>query len=48
MKYLVLPPSLIQRYHEQKFRKYSSTVSRIEQRAMQLFMQKGNFTKHVR
>ncbi|MEI5907038.1 PLP-dependent aminotransferase family protein [Bacillus spongiae] len=48
MNYMVLPIRLLRRYHELKLNKYPSPVSRIQQRAMQIFMQKGHWDKHVR
>jgi GntR family transcriptional regulator / MocR family aminotransferase len=47
MNYTVLPPALLGRYLE-SFQAYPSPVPRLEQRAMQLFMQKGYWEKHVR
>ncbi|KAA0549544.1 PLP-dependent aminotransferase family protein [Bacillus sp. BGMRC 2118] len=48
MNYTVLPIRLLHRYHELKLNKYPSPVSRIQQRAMQIFMQKGYWARHVR
>ncbi|MFD1737538.1 PLP-dependent aminotransferase family protein [Bacillus salitolerans] len=48
MNYMVLPYRLLRRYHDLKLNKYPSPVSRIQQRAMQIFMQKGYWAKHVR
>jgi GntR family transcriptional regulator / MocR family aminotransferase len=47
MNYMVLPPKLLQMYHEQ-FRVYSCPVSRLQQRSMQLFIGQGHWDKHLR
>ncbi|WP_324823760.1 PLP-dependent aminotransferase family protein [Sinanaerobacter sp. ZZT-01] len=47
MSFMVLPQSLLKRYHK-KFSKYNCTVSWIEQKAMQAFMQNGDWSRHLR
>lgn len=47
LDYTVLPAKLLQRYLE-AFQAYPSPVSRLLQRSMQLFMQKGLWEKHIR
>lgn len=47
MDYMVLPPMLLRRYLEE-FQAYPSPVPRLQQRAMQLFMERGYWEKHVR
>lgn len=47
LSYIVFPTSLIARY-SQKFAAYNQSVSPIIQRAMVLFMQSGEFERHVR
>ncbi|USG67032.1 PLP-dependent aminotransferase family protein [Brevibacillus ruminantium] len=47
MDYLVLPPALFKCYLE-SFQAYPSPVPRLQQRAMQLFMEKGYWEKHIR
>jgi GntR family transcriptional regulator/MocR family aminotransferase len=44
--YLVLPAPLLDRY-EQVGRKFSCTVSRTDQRILQLFMERGYFERHL-
>ncbi|MGM7723081.1 PLP-dependent aminotransferase family protein [Metabacillus sp. Hm71] len=47
LSFIVLPPSLMDQY-SQKFAAYNQSVSPIIQRAMALFMQKGEFERHIR
>lgn len=47
MNYLVLPDSLLSLYH-QRFTIYTCPVPRLQQRTLQLFMQKGFWDKHIR
>lgn len=47
ISYMVLPPSLLDPY-TQKFGNYSQSVSPIIQRAMALFMESGEFERHIR
>lgn len=42
--YLVLPPALLQRYHD-RCAQYSPTVSRFEQHTLFAFMQRGHFER---
>lgn len=44
--YLVLPPSLLEKYREQA-RFYSSTVSRVDQRILAQFISGGYFERHL-
>ena len=44
--YMVLPKSLIAPYRE-RFSRYSSTVSRFEQRSLQRFIEEGYFARHL-
>ena len=44
--YLVLPPSLLERY-EERGRFYSSTVSRVDQRILAMFIGGGYFERHL-
>ena len=44
--YLVLPPSLMERY-EERGRFYSSTVSRVDQRILAMFIGGGYFERHL-
>lgn len=46
MGYLVLPPSLMERY-EERGRFYSSTVSRVDQRILAMFIGGGYFERHL-
>lgn len=46
VSYLVLPMSLMERY-EQIGRCFSSTVSRVDQRMLQLFMEQGYYERHL-
>lgn len=46
ISYLVLPEGLLDRY-EQAGRSFSSTVSRIDQRVLQLFMERGYYERHL-
>jgi len=46
ISYLVLPPSLLERY-EQVGRSFSCTVSRIDQKMVQLFMERGYYERHL-
>ena len=46
MGYLVLPPVLYERY-SQRFRVFSSTVSKIDQKVMTLFLRGGYFERHL-
>ncbi|MGD8190908.1 PLP-dependent aminotransferase family protein [Brevibacillus ginsengisoli] len=47
MNYMVLPAPLLTLYHQQ-FHIYPAPVPRLQQRALQLFMQKGHWDKHIR
>ncbi|WP_102273401.1 MocR-like pyridoxine biosynthesis transcription factor PdxR [Cytobacillus massiliigabonensis] len=47
LSYIVLPPSLMVQY-SRKFPAYNQSVSPIIQRAMSLFMQSGEFERHIR
>jgi GntR family transcriptional regulator / MocR family aminotransferase len=47
LSYIIFPPSLIDEY-TRKFADYNQSVSPIIQRAMALFMQSGEFERHVR
>ncbi|WP_235849101.1 PLP-dependent aminotransferase family protein [Bacillus alkalicola] len=47
LSYIVLPPSLMDHY-SRKFVPYNQSVSPIIQRAIALFMQSGEFEKHIR
>ncbi|MGJ7911674.1 PLP-dependent aminotransferase family protein [Neobacillus sp. LXY-1] len=47
LSYIVLPPSLMIQYTE-RFAAYNQSVSPIIQRAMALFMQSGEFERHIR
>ncbi|WP_206458979.1 MocR-like pyridoxine biosynthesis transcription factor PdxR [Anaerovorax sp. IOR16] len=47
MSFIVLPYSLLKKY-KQKFSRYNCTVSWIEQKAMQFFMQDGSWSRHLR
>ncbi|MFP3126629.1 PLP-dependent aminotransferase family protein [Ectobacillus funiculus] len=47
LSYIVLPPSLMVQY-SRKFAAYNQSVSPIIQRAMALFMQSGEFERHIR
>jgi GntR family transcriptional regulator/MocR family aminotransferase len=47
LSYLVLPRSLLDTYHRH-FRDYFSTVSLLEQRTMEKFMEQGHWERHVR
>ncbi|MDN4493576.1 PLP-dependent aminotransferase family protein [Ureibacillus aquaedulcis] len=47
LSYIVLPPSLIPHY-SRKFADYNQSVSPIIQRAIALFMQSGEFERHIR
>lgn len=46
ISYLVLPETLLDRY-EQTGRSFSCTVSRIDQRILQLFMEQGYYERHL-
>lgn len=46
ISYLVLPPPLLERY-EQAGRAFSCTVSRIDQKMVQLFMERGYYERHL-
>lgn len=46
ISYLVLPKSLLERY-EQVGRCFSCTVSKIDQRVLQLFMERGYYERHL-
>lgn len=46
ISYLVLPPPLLERY-EQVGRSFSCTVSRTDQRVLELFMERGYFERHL-
>lgn len=46
ISYLVLPKSLLERY-EQVGRSFSCTVSKIDQRVLQLFMERGYYERHL-
>ncbi|OPA73749.1 transcriptional regulator [Paenibacillus selenitireducens] len=49
MHYMVLPTSLLAKYHELKQRLYlEQSVSRLHQFALQRFMEKGHFERHLR
>jgi GntR family transcriptional regulator/MocR family aminotransferase len=47
LSYIVFPPSLMVQY-SRKFATYNQSVSPIIQRAMALFMQTGEFERHIR
>ncbi|MFP5115518.1 PLP-dependent aminotransferase family protein [Bacillaceae bacterium C204] len=47
LSYIVLPPSLIVQY-SRKFAAYNQSVSPIIQRAIALFIQSGEFERHIR
>ncbi|MFC7686811.1 PLP-dependent aminotransferase family protein [Ureibacillus sp. GCM10028918] len=47
LSYIVLPPSLMVQYSK-KFADYNQSVSPIIQKAIALFMQSGEFEKHIR
>jgi len=47
LSYMVLPPSLVAEY-SRKFTAYNQAVSPMIQRAMALFMQSGEFERHIR
>ncbi|GAE32984.1 transcriptional regulator [Halalkalibacter hemicellulosilyticusJCM 9152] len=47
LSYIVLPPSLVVQY-SRKFADYNQSVSPIIQRAIALFMQSGEFERHIR
>ncbi len=47
LSYIVLPPSLMIQY-SQKSKDYNQSVSPIIQRAMSLFIQSGEFERHIR
>jgi GntR family transcriptional regulator / MocR family aminotransferase len=47
LSYIVLPPSLMVQY-SRKFAAYNQSVSPIIQRAIALFMQSGEFERHIR
>lgn len=47
LSYIVLPPSLMVRYL-QRFTAYNQSVSPIIQRAIAVFMQSGEFNRHIR
>jgi GntR family transcriptional regulator/MocR family aminotransferase len=47
LSYIVFPPSLMVQY-SRKFAAYNQSVSPIIQRAMALFMQSGEFERHIR
>ncbi|QWV98300.1 PLP-dependent aminotransferase family protein [Geomonas nitrogeniifigens] len=47
LSYLVLPYSLLARYR-QLYRDYNSSVSLVEQRAMECFMEQGHWERHIR
>ncbi|MDR6125239.1 GntR family transcriptional regulator/MocR family aminotransferase [Bacillus sp. SLBN-46] len=47
LSYIVFPPSLMVQY-SRKFADYNQSVSPIIQRAMALFMQSGEFERHIR
>lgn len=47
LSYMVLPPSLLDQY-TQNFRNYNQSASPIIQRAMALFMESGEFERHIR
>lgn len=47
LSYIVFPPSLMVQY-SRKFAAYNQSVSPIIQRAMALFMQTGEFERHIR
>lgn len=47
LSYIVFPPSLMVQY-SRKFAAYNQSVSPIIQRAMVLFMQSGEFERHIR
>lgn len=46
ISYLVLPESLLERY-EKTGRSFSCTVSRLDQKVLQLFMERGHFERHL-
>lgn len=46
ISYLVLPETLLEKY-EQVGRKFSCTVSRIDQKMLQLFMERGYYERHL-
>ena len=46
ISYMVLPDSLLERY-ERLGSTYSSTVSRVDQRVLQLFMERGYYERHL-
>jgi GntR family transcriptional regulator / MocR family aminotransferase len=46
ISYLVLPPSLIYRYHE-NYKFYKQTVSRLHQHTLYLFMKEGYWQSHL-
>ncbi len=46
VSYLVLPQKLLERY-EQVGRNFPCTVSRVDQRILQLFMERGYFERHL-
>ncbi|RQW73628.1 PLP-dependent aminotransferase family protein [Lysinibacillus composti] len=47
LSYMVLPPSLMEQY-SQKFANYNQSVSPVIQWALAIFMQSGEFEKHIR
>lgn len=47
MGYMILPPSLLQRYH-QDYQLYDHTVSIIHQLTLQQFMEQGHWERHIR
>lgn len=47
LSYIILPPTLLSQYLR-KFSHYSQSVSPIIQRAMALYMESGEFEKHIR
>ncbi len=47
ISYLVLPRSLLTRYH-QLFRNHFSSVSQLEQRTLAKFMEQGHWDRHIR
>ncbi|MDM5333768.1 PLP-dependent aminotransferase family protein [Ureibacillus composti] len=47
LSYIILPPSLMVQY-SQKFSNYNQSVSPVIQWALALFMQSGEFEKHIR
>lgn len=47
LSYLVLPPSLLNRF-EHEYANYDQTASRLTQKTMELFMERGHLERHIR